>query len=327
MKLKPIIIEIIVSLFLITSCKFTGLSDGDYVSTGDYTIINQGYLHGTVGANKLKLKNNKIFVHVPDQSIALYNIEDIVFPDLVSDYPVSGDIDFDVDERNVVYLGYSYAGIDVIDFEDYPHYVSTISDVGNPLSITAENSRLYVYDDYDGICVYDVSDPFFPIRLSSLYCHIDTYSFNRMVVDLPYIYILHDFGIVIASIIDDSSPQIVSEINAFACYDLKVSGDYLYVAESNGVTVYNVTNPSVPERRGSLPLPNIALSLDKYYDLVFVACGADGIRMIDVRDPDRLKEVDNFSVNTVATFVIVSNEYIFVADSFFDVQMFEYWKN
>lgn len=115
-------------------------------------------------------------------------------------------------------------------------------------------------------------------------------------------------------IYDVSEPAIPVEIGATTVLSeevrgIAISGPYAYVAAGR-FYVYDLTNPTLPELRSSLPIAaqDVAVS----GDYVYLAAGSSGLRILNVHNPDYPHEVGYYLASGDATAVVVDDGYAYL---------------
>lgn len=105
---------------------------------------------------------------------------------------------------------------------------------------------------------------------------------------------------------------------------LTVSGDYAFVADMTaGLQIMDISNPSNPERIGSVDTPGKALDIEVKRNYAFVADYTGGIHTVDISDPENPTIVYSLDTPGRASGITISGDYIFVADSSADIQMID----
>ena len=98
-----------------------------------------------------------------------------------------------------------------------------------------------------------------------------------------------------------------------SCQSLAYDGDYLYVGQTKGLTIFDVSDPSSPELVGNFALPTTARGVTVEGGHAYVANAADGLVILDISDKENLGYLggnDTYDAYDVA----VSGDYAYVAD-------------
>ncbi len=106
-------------------------------------------------------------------------------------------------------------------------------------------------------------------------------------------------------------------------YDIKVVGDLVYLASvMGGLQIYDVSNPSQPVLRGTLPFPVRAYGVDVQGPYAYIADIRAGLRIVDVSSPASPVQVGAHSTPGMAFDVTVSGDYAYLADRFGGLRIF-----
>jgi len=105
----------------------------------------------------------------------------------------------------------------------------------------------------------------------------------------PYAYIceyLSSSGLVILDISDPTNPVFVSSYTTPGrTHDIDVENGYAYLADDIGLHIVDVSIPEDPIYVSQYDTDGRAFGIFAYGDLVFVACGSDGLLIFDVSNP------------------------------------------
>ena len=72
---------------------------------------------------------------------------------------------------------------------------------------------------------------------------------------------------------------------------LLVEGTTLYYASTSGLTLFEVSNPSAPQRTGFIPLPGEITDVEVKGQYAYVTVGSQGLIIIDVSDPKNPRSI------------------------------------
>lgn len=231
-------------------------------------------------------------------------------------------------------IAYVSAGsrIHMIDYSDpaAPTYAGRID---APLdyyqSATVRGSYLYVADFFGGFRIFDVSDPANPVDVG----YFDPADRTaRVALDGDYAYLANgDKGVSIIDISDPASPSEVVVIDTpVRALQAAISGTLLFIADTEGIQVYDVSTPATPVFASSIdvnaPAEGKAFGINLDGDHAFVAYGDAGLRVLDITNPSNLTQVvqvdiRNDSDEGQARQVVVSGSYAYVASRSAGVQI------
>lgn len=127
-------------------------------------------------------------------------------------------------------------------------------------------------------------------------------------------------GVVIVDINSISLPQPVTYYNSgFLAYDVKVLGQYLYVADRNpnwpdkgALRIIDISNPNNPTELNSFNTGGECRGISIKFPYIFIADGPNGIRVLNVTDINNITEIGNYSTNDLSVNdVYVSDNYAY----------------
>ena len=95
---------------------------------------------------------------------------------------------------------------------------------------------------------------------------------------------------------------------------VRAHGSFAYVTRGSTLTVYDISNPAAPARRGSYELPEKVWGFKVIGPLAYAAAGHSGMWIVDVSDPDNLTLRGSVKTPGQAKNVAVSGNHAVVAD-------------
>lgn len=126
-------------------------------------------------------------------------------------------------------------------------------------------------------------------------------------------------GLHVVDISNTQSPHIVGTLPIYA-WEVVVSGSYAYASSYGILRVVDISDPTTPVERGSLPGGGNQMQVVGNH--VYVAAGTAGLQIVDVSDPDTPVQVG--SVPTIyALDVAVGGSYAYVAADFVGVHVID----
>jgi len=118
--------------------------------------------------------------------------------------------------------------------------------------VLVSGSTAYVAAGYDGLVIYDITEPHNPVKLGQL----ETYYAYDVAVNGNHAYVAdYEGGLRIIDISTPAAPSLVATYpTSDYAYGLDVAGSYAYVAiDSGGLEIINIATPSTPTFAGSYP--------------------------------------------------------------------------
>ena len=108
--------------------------------------------------------------------------------------------------------------------------------------------------------------------------------------------------LVIFDISERYNPKKVSDLSLdYNPLNIDGKGDYIYVGGSNGLHIYDISNPTNPTEVGTLSLGTYihGFYFDKVNDIIYACCHiADKLSVIDVSDPTAPTEIGSLTDST-----------------------------
>ncbi|MEP0203710.1 MAG: hypothetical protein ABJ084_05535 [Halioglobus sp.] len=118
---------------------------------------------------------------------------------------------------------------------------------------------------------------------------------RHMVLGGMYAYIIADAGLVTVNIDQPLAPKLESVVPLKNGHSLAQQFRYLFVTDADGLKVVDITDPSKP-----IVTPDNTISLGQARRLhlartfAYVASGADGLTIVDIKNPEAMKLVESF---------------------------------
>ena len=94
----------------------------------------------------------------------------------------------------------------------------------------------------------------------------------------------------------ESVPGGASSFPVSYAVDLSMPANVAYLADSTGLIVYDVSNPSAVSQVGAFPLSFSAFDVVESGGIAFVAGSIDGLQVLDVADPGEIVVLDTFLI-------------------------------
>lgn len=179
------------------------------------------------------------------------------------------------------------------------HFGSDDSD-GGAHNLYIDGEYLYVVGhDAGGVQIFDLSDPTAP----KLVGHFDTYYYHDIYVrhDTAYAAAIYGDGIDVLDVSDKRNPKLLTTFNypnsgAHNCWTTE-DGDYLFVGDEIGAgqwtRIFDVSDLSNVEQVARYVVDEEATVHNLYVkgDLMYVAHYTEGVRVVDVSDPKKPREI------------------------------------
>ncbi len=178
-------------------------------------------------------------------------------------------------------------GVVVIDIHNHndPIRVTQIQFDHGAFGLEVINDTLYVGALSEGLAIVDISTPLSPEILE---VHSSVDGIQNLFVTGNHVYVVKLSGILqIIDISDSSDPSILSSLEVGSyCLDVFVIGDVAYVADSDGLVVVDVSDPTSPDAIRTVPYTNSAFDISVYEETLYLGCHYMGVRILDISSPE-----------------------------------------
>ncbi|MBN2228177.1 MAG: hypothetical protein JW779_01215 [Candidatus Thorarchaeota archaeon] len=111
-------------------------------------------------------------------------------------------------------------------------------------------------------------------------------------------YIIDYKTLYIYNISEVTSPDLLSTttITATSAYaDMDIVGGLLFIPTESGLSIYNISNPALPTLTKKYDLGNRSYQVIVENDVAFVACYREGIKILNVSDPEAVISIANYT--------------------------------
>lgn len=257
-----------------------------YASSLDIKQISSfgGYLEN------IKVRNNHIFISTTD-GLKIFDSSDKKNIKLISKIVNLGESSgMDID-GNYLYLANLNRGLIIIDISDIKHpkvvgedyflKTETINERAEANDVTVLDNKAYMAIGRKGIAVIDITNPKNPKTLNL----IDLKDYTKALeIRDNYIYALCSTSLKIL----DLKGNIISQTNLQGYgNDLKLDGNYAFIAANNGLNIIDITNPKNPSLITTYDTKGFCLKLKIRGDYLYLANGGN-FEIIDIsnkKDP------------------------------------------
>ena len=129
--------------------------------------------------------------------------------------------------------------------ETFMHKIGTV-DTYNAQKVTINGHYAYVADAQAGVKIFDITDPKAPLKVGDIVLPSGS-SAQDVVVSGNYAYIAAGgTGLQIADISDPEAPLVVGNVNTSGGKKLILSGNYIYMTQTDKLNIIDVSTPSAP---------------------------------------------------------------------------------
>lgn len=209
---------------------------------------------------------------------------------------------------NHLYCTASFNGFQVYDVSDLsnPTLVSTLDFGGIDEGLYIVGSTAYLTNYSNGLRIVDITNQAAPVSVNNF----PLPKAQKVIVAGDYAYITQG-GTNLIKILNISDPLNIVDVGDFSgkVRDWKVSGSYLYVAESfaDRLAVYDISNPASPVLSAIYPTPNSPFSLDIVNSVLYLAVLDNGLHIIDISDPLNMSLISSATATANLSDIVVVN--------------------
>jgi hypothetical protein len=191
---------------------------------------------------------------------------------------------FDLDVAgDHAYVAANWSGLQVIDISNpsLPVIVGEGELLHEAYSVGVSGDYAYMGVNGFGLQVMDISDPTAPT-------FVDFELLNNGVTQPREIIAVGDLLYVadsrsrffVVSILDPGHPEVISSVHTFSpAWDVRLSGDFAYVAAGAGIEVIDVSNESDPMLLGAIWTEDLGRGVAFNDEVVFIAASGAGIQV------------------------------------------------
>jgi len=299
------------------------------VSNPSNPTIYSTFIYGGWGAHSISLEDTLACLgNIRPVTLTVVDISYLLGPTAIGYYSAIGDI------RDIFVIGdYGYVAADepsllslsLLD-PSSPEIVGSIDRIEIPDKIFIRDTLLYLANNYQGLEIFDISDPGNILFISQYY----TYRTVSVDVEGDYAYLANfNRGIEIVDISNPLAPVQAGFYDEYAgrFYDVAVAGNYAFVAcgPDSGFRILDVSNPADPVMIGGHNIPADARAIDISGQYAFAAAGPAGTLIFDISDLTNPVLVSQIDTPNLAKDVVAESNYMYVADtssglSIYDIQ-------
>jgi hypothetical protein len=243
-------------------------------------------------------------------------------------------------EGNRVYVTVNemveFTGVKVIDVSDpaQPVEIGSFQTPGMPQGLYEVGDIAYIADN-NALLIYDLADPGWPEFLGSYAPSGGMALIHDVALVGDYVYVIDAaHGI---RVLDASNPEQIEEVGSIphnqndATFSrMVISGDRAYYLQDGDISgkqliSLDVSDPTDPQIIGSYDMPGFwwCYGFDSANGYASIACGKDGLRVVDVSHPDSLIQVAHYDPCDLTSGLAVWGDYAFVGTYMNDLVVYD----
>ncbi len=292
-----------------------GLMIVDISDPANPVAVSQYYLPVGNGVD-VAVSGKYLFLCCRSGDLQIFDISDIFSPTFVTRYDVDGSVEHINLDGNYAYLSIT-DGFDIVDITDptVPFRVGGFKGFlfNTPFDIAVRDNFLLAAN-YDGLTVYDITDPENPV--------IDTifeteYTTRGMAVVDTTAYLVTDTAFHIISISDPTNLYLIGTGDCRG-RDIEVLGESAVIAtigQVDGVHVYDISDPTAPLSVGFMA--QTVYSLGQGGGYIFTSDISSFLDIIDISNPAEPISIGTFFTPDGGTYgmrnIVCDGEYAYIA--------------
>jgi hypothetical protein len=275
----------------------------------DPTIPEYKYLTGEIYGKLISINNDYAFITNNNEiKIVNISISDTLF--LVNQFSTYGWKESIRFKGNDMYIADKYNGLVIININDIhnPIYEYHIPSAYNTNYIFADQNFAYVSDM--GLRIIDIRDPSNPQRVGTF----QTIYGTDQIYKKDNLIFLVDSNIGGLRIIDVAYPnyplelsQIISPINI---YSLGVYQNYLYLAQWDSISIWDITGPHYPIHINTISLSDFCWEFIIEDSLLIASIGAGELKIYSLTNPGNPNLISVYPTEHEVQYIATQENYI-----------------
>jgi hypothetical protein len=279
----------------------------------------------TDSPNEVIFYQNKLFISGDYLALRIYDVANVYSVFLINEYNTRG-ITYDIFAKDdLAFIANDKGGLRTINFEDFNNiYEIGFFDLYTTMnttirSVCVRRNLAYVASGryYGGLRVVDVTIPQDPIELSYA---PGSYG-NSIVLENDFAFIADEGGMSIFDVSDSTNPQIIWQpiehedgVDIFVEDTLCVLTTRQYGTVDYYLSIYGISNLSSPVLLSKTYFPSGAAGVYIVENILYVACGGDGLQVFDITNPSSPVLISTYSQNSRVLKVSVVGDYAYITD-------------
>ena len=272
------------------------------------------YVNTPQWVNDILVIDSIAYVTTSNDGLLIYDVIDPTVFNLISTYETAhaGAISI---SQNIAYLSCAYSGFQVLNISNIsdPELIGVLETprcAGNAL---VSDNIAYITDLYTGLEIYDISEPENPNVVGS----VDTPHLAMSISISEDIAYVADYDSYI-QILDISNPGFPYIINSYGIFytvvDFLIEENYGYAITSSRLYIFRLDDLIYPEIISYIEIGGTNNSVEYYNSHVYVTSLFEGIKIINVNNPQNPYIVGECDTPGRAYDLLVSGDIVYVAN-------------
>lgn len=302
------LISLAAALFILSSAT---------VSAQNWNVEQVSSLYDFWGScQDVAIQGNFAYLANYSSGLCVVDISDPTAPVAIGDLDFSKTVDLLSVSGNYACLKAVGFGFIMVDISDPDSLVElSCCPVTGIQHVVLLGQYLYVSSFYNGLYIFDVSEPSSPALVGRLRMPYHT---RDVTVSGDYAYVtVLDYGLFVVDVTDPTEPSFTGfiRIECGGYQDIEYDDGLVYVLSGSGVCIVDVGNPGSPLLISQITTGYGPNGITKSGQYVYVASGSYGVHIIDVANPYQPSLVNTYSTPGHAYDLWVADNILYLADS------------
>ena len=178
-------------------------------------------------------------------------------------------------------------------------------------SVTLDNNLVFVGHSDGSLQVVDISYPLSPYNLGR--CNTSLKDVKQIILREDLAFVVGGNGFQIIHIMNSSNLFALSFISNDYSEQATLSGNLLYLITGANIKIYNIADPVNPEEVGVYNLKGLnPQSFAKKNNILFLACGNNGMQMVDITDPVHPKKISSIKLMNYTRKIFLQGDFAYI---------------
>ncbi|HOD17198.1 MAG TPA: hypothetical protein PKJ14_00940 [Candidatus Cloacimonadota bacterium] len=282
-----------------------------YLNGFDDKFVRLVYHSSNSVAQQIKVLDQYVYVY-NDWYIYIYNLKNIWNPVVEtafsSTYPITDIAMLDYNKLYVCSHEPTNYITEMDSLNTYGHIFTALSLICN--KARKEGNLLYTTHTENGLEIFDLSRSVYPQKISS-------FSENWGILDMearyPQVHVLNDFGYVNIDVTDVTQPRTLGyNYEIVGGTVLSVNRNIVWVGAGSNLLAIEITYPEKPVIINRYRFSSDIIDLEARGNELFVALKTSGLRIMDITNPKKINEKNNYYIRTGVSSVALDGDYIYL---------------
>ncbi|MFQ5979254.1 MAG: LVIVD repeat-containing protein [Candidatus Heimdallarchaeota archaeon] len=313
---------LVITSFAIALVLNYGFISSAHASDQEFVLRQIGHIPAEGRTDAVQVVGKTAYILDFEEELLIYDVSELAHPTLLGSYEannwinpaVKGGHSFLI-RGDYAIVGFQHGGLKIIDISDPANLeiVGTYYGGTDTYHIAVVDDLVYLIMEYDGLNVIDISDITHPTKVGQFVNGNPLYHIHAS-GNIVYAFDSEQDKFLCLNATDLSNITEIVQFEWFAT-DIEVVNKTGYMAaDSEGVMIYDFSDPAKPIFLGLHYDGGAAADLNIIGNLAFIADGKDGLEIIDITNPENPVEIAQFNDGGTSTNVFVEGNVAYVAE-------------